>query len=348
MVETNIDLYKYLINTFNIKYIEIPEEVQSNLNNDEKANIIYLGNYFLRSYKETYTFFIDNLDALYNSGFLSNKDTINILDFGAGTGGQIFGLLHALSGYYKNIKNINIYSIDGNSNALEIQKKIFDGYWVKNVNYSINLNLFIQEINDGNSLYNFLTKNFNKKFEIIITSKALSECVNNDNKIYFYFLKAVENLLDKNGICLISDITCQLNNNYIPSIVNHNIQQYYNDKDITDNNLQIILPICCFYNKNTCNKSYCYTQCKINMKIFDSNQILSKKCKIDFKLFLKKDILFNNIYNNLLSKQLDSNLCFINNSLCYCNSSDNYYKRVFGEIEFKNSQFSLKKYKENL
>lgn len=350
MIETNTDLYNYLINVFDITYTEIPDEVQSNLHNNEQANMVYLGNYFLRSYKEIYTFFTENLAILYESNFIIDKEVINILDFGSGTGGQIFGLLHALSIFYKDIKDINIYSIDGNSNALEIQQKIFDEYWSKKFNYSINLKFFIKEIDNGDSLYNHLIDTFDQKFDIIITSKALSELVNNDNQIYYHFLKAVENLLDQNGICLISDITCQVkNSDYIPSIINNNIIQYYRNTNLSKpNSLYIVIPICCFYHKHECNKPYCYTQNKINMKVLINNQISFITCKIDFKLFLKRGIVLKNLYNNVLSKNPNKETCFINNKLCYCNGNDNYFKRVFKDLQFKSSQFSLKNYKEHI
>lgn len=350
MTKTNIDLYNYLINTFNITYEEIPEEVQSNVHNNEQENIVYLGNYFIRSYKETYTFFTENLAILYESNFLSDKETLNILDFGSGTGGQIFGLLHALSIFYKDIKNINIYSIDGNSNALEIQQKIFDEYWSNQFNHAINLKFFIKEVHNGDSLYNYLIDTFEQKFDIIITSKSLSELVNNDNQIYYHFLKAVELLLDQNGICLISDVTCQVkNSDYIPSIINNNIMQYYKNTNLNEPNyLYIVIPICCFYHKLNCNKPYCYTQNKINMNVIINNQISSRTCKIDFKLFLKRGIVLKTLYDNVLSKKTNKELCFINNKLCYCNGNDNYFKRVFKDLQFKCSQFSLKNYKEHI
>lgn len=349
MLYDNNELYQYLIEKFNVTYIEIPEEVKYNLHNTEEMNIRYLGTYFLKSYKEIYTFFSDNLYYLKKSGFLEKKTTINILDFGSGTGGQLFGLLHAIENQYEPNFEINIHSIDGNENALEIQQKILNEYWQKYYKNKIVFNQHIHQFSNGKSIEEYLNNNFNDKFDIIITSKALSELIKDDRLIYKHFLYAADNFLNENGICLISDVTCTIDNNYIPSIINSNIKDYYNVKNKGLISLCIIIPICCFFNKFECKKISCYNQCIIDMFIHENNNITSKECKIDFKLFIKNGTVMKTLYKNLLQhKPKDDASCFINDKECYCKCNDTYFKRVFGDNKYNVSQYSFKFYEENL
>lgn len=86
MYNINFPLYKYILEELHATYHEEYFDVQYNLQNDEEKNKKYLGTYFPRSFKESYTIFEDIFTVLIDYGFFQN-DTLNILDFGSGTGG---------------------------------------------------------------------------------------------------------------------------------------------------------------------------------------------------------------------------------------------------------------------
>lgn len=65
-----------------------------NLNLDSKEVLTYLGTYFPRSYAEVYHLFSKLLFAKEQKTFMGEKNTLNILDLGCGTGGEILGLLN--------------------------------------------------------------------------------------------------------------------------------------------------------------------------------------------------------------------------------------------------------------
>ena len=115
-----------------------------------------------------------------------------------------------------------------------------------------------------------------------------------------------------NGILVLDDVTITIDTllfpetdiiykRYIPYSINENIKEYLNK----EHSLNLLLPLCCFYNANQCKKSDCYEQCSIysNM-IIDNNTNHSRQieCKIIYNLFIKN----GNIY------KYDQNLrCFL-------------------------------------
>ena len=127
MLNINRPLYDYIIKNLGAYWQPHQEQVELNLNNSCEDNQWYLGTYFPRSFKESYTIFNDIYKALQEYGFC-NYSTLNILDIGTGTGGQIFGLLQSIEENITSPLNINIYSVDGNHDSMDIQGNIFNNY----------------------------------------------------------------------------------------------------------------------------------------------------------------------------------------------------------------------------
>lgn len=50
------------------------------------------------------------------------------MSIGSGTGGDIIGLLTSIEKFYHNVEEINIWTIDGNQEALNVLKQIVDDY----------------------------------------------------------------------------------------------------------------------------------------------------------------------------------------------------------------------------
>lgn len=357
MLNINKQLYDYLINNLGAYYEQNTERVQSNINNTPDDNKWYLGTYFPKSFKESYIIFNDIITEMQKYDYFNFKDEINILDLGSGTGGQIFGFIQALHDNIDNNLTINIYSVDGNKNSLNIQKNIFDNYWEQNFKkHNINITFYCKIFNNGDDIDNFLSEKISSNsIDIILSFKFLSELLKYDNFIYTKTLKACENILKDNGILVLDDVTITIDTllfpetdiiykRYIPYSINENIKEYLNK----EHSLNLLLPLCCFYNANQCKKSDCYEQCSIysNM-IIDNNTNHSRQieCKIIYNLFIKNGNIYKKIHSFLQHmNEICINFCVFKNNrkTCYCNCN-NKFKEYFSSTNFDNSQFSLAK-----
>ena len=100
------------------------EEVKDTLHMDGRKLQNYLGAYFPRSFVEAREICNDLLNVEIINKTFKNKEEINILDIGSGTGGNLMGLLYCLKeNKLLDNKKISVISIDGNEDALEYQKK---------------------------------------------------------------------------------------------------------------------------------------------------------------------------------------------------------------------------------
>lgn len=77
---------------------------------DPKQILGYLGTYFPRSYAEAYCIFKQYLQM---GRRFDSKDTLGLLDFGCGTGGEIIGIATAIAEVKPSIKCLKVKAIDG-------------------------------------------------------------------------------------------------------------------------------------------------------------------------------------------------------------------------------------------
>ena len=89
---------------------------------DKNDVLNYLGTYFPRSYAESYCIFSEFFKN--HSEQYANQIELSIFDFGCGTGGEIVGLLTALSECCSNIKRVRVVALDGNENALQLYDNV--------------------------------------------------------------------------------------------------------------------------------------------------------------------------------------------------------------------------------
>lgn len=108
--------------------------VQSNLHAAEHDADWYLGNYFPRTFAETFCLY----DYAFSFGFdavCGGKSELTILDVGIGSGGATYGLIWALRKRLlgdDSFKKIKVIGFDGNQNALSIfqdMKPIVENAW---------------------------------------------------------------------------------------------------------------------------------------------------------------------------------------------------------------------------
>lgn len=174
---------------------------------DKKNVLNYLGTYFPRSYAESYCIFQDYFQQEQTDW--GNKNSISIFDFGCGTGGEIIGLLMAISESLPHVKTVDILSLDGNQDALRLLEQIIDVV-SSHINITIRNKIApvrIDDFYDLSILDSLLTDNF----DIIISFKAICEFVTKEcfekQNAYKHIAQSFLPKLKMGGIMLLVDIT---------------------------------------------------------------------------------------------------------------------------------------------
>ncbi len=170
----------------------------------------YLGTYFPRSYAESYCIF---KQLLTDSRLFSNQKTISLLDFGCGTGGEIFGFATALSECRPKVETLKVKAIDGNQFALNRFDDIREGF-NKQCPLQILSNPSAVHIEDFYDLA-ILDSILDANYDVIMSFKAVCEFVTKqqfeEKNAYEYLSKFMIPRVSKDGIMLLVDITTKNN-----------------------------------------------------------------------------------------------------------------------------------------
>ena len=174
---------------------------------DKNDVLNYLGTYFPRSYAESYCIFSEFFKI--NQELLAYKEEISIFDFGCGTGGEIIGLLTAISQSYPKLKKVKIVAIDGNAHALNQYEKVLQEFQKRVCLQLENLSAHVC-IDDFYDL-SILSNVIKRKFDIIISFKAICEFVTKQQfekeNAYKHIAKFLMPKLTPSGIVLFVDVT---------------------------------------------------------------------------------------------------------------------------------------------
>jgi hypothetical protein len=234
-------------------------EFDSNLYSTRDRLLIYLGTYFPRSFAESYSIFSNLFSNPVVAKELAQKQTMDVCSIGTGTGGDMLGLLTAISCNFKTVREVNITSIEGNSEALEIAESIIDE---SRRHYEFDVRMM--PLNHTFSNLQVTRKFFshiNPPFDFILTSKMLNELVSDRKKgcedSYFDFAKGFLPCLKTNGLCLILDITSKADNldEFYPKLLNEQINRALREMD----SFKTLLPLPCNLFEQKCGKK-CFTQ----------------------------------------------------------------------------------------
>lgn len=354
MFRFNPELHNFIFDTLGARFCRQPEAVQNNLVNDTDTNLNYLGTYFPRSFTESYVIHRNIFDSFIPWGYRF-ADTINILDIGSGTGGQLFALLQVLSERISN-RTINVFSVDGNQNALDIQKRIFmqdNGKLYRHSNNVIRLYQINKVFDSGAALYEFITKQFGN-IDIMLSFKFLSELYIKSNDSYHAIWKAAEKVLAPNGMLTLVDVTCRMQyphgnaSNYMSVILNQEIIQYLNEKRNPDDLLFYAIPSCCAGHCCSCQGKECFTSLTIPVQYGPQNHLALVNSKINYKLFLHKtgdlvDSLWRNGTYLVNRNACEQCIAFKNYGQCFCDDQSTY--RMVNPLKdrsFEGSPFYIK------
>lgn len=170
----------------------------------------YLGTYFPRSYAEAYCIFKQYLQTTRS---FEIDDSLSLLDFGCGTGGEIIGIATAISETRPNVKVLNVKAIDGNQYALNRFDDVKDEF---NKRHSLQIvsNPSALKIDDFYDL-SILDSVLNANYDIVISFKAVCEFVTkqqfDEKNAYECLAKFVLPKMSELSVMLLVDVTTKNN-----------------------------------------------------------------------------------------------------------------------------------------
>lgn len=142
MRHLNPTLYEVIYDWFH----QLPEDYDAkksgnsrdNLKNSQEAIIACLVEQFPKSYREAHEVYRDLFNQIDIFSVYDDLEEINVLALATGSGGDVFGFIHACEAYLTG-KRINIFTVEGNKDALRSQVNLFRQY--------IEFNLVENEVN---------------------------------------------------------------------------------------------------------------------------------------------------------------------------------------------------------
>jgi len=173
---------------------------------DKTKVLNYLGTYFPRSYTESVCIF---RDLFSRTSTFSDCEELSILDFGSGTGGEIIGLLTALTEHRRTLKKVMIKALDGNLHALRTYEKVLSEFST-HTHLEVCSKISPVKIDDIYDL-GILKTVINQNYDIIISFKAVCEFVTKQQfeqkNAYQYLAGFLINKIKDKGIMLLVDVS---------------------------------------------------------------------------------------------------------------------------------------------
>lgn len=201
----------------------------------DRADVLkYLGTYFPRSYAEAYCIFTD-LFMAYQADY-ATKDELSLFDFGCGTGGELVGLLDAVTSVLPNIQRVSIKAFDGNPHALRLCEQVLEQY-ARRSRLAIELSPAPIEIKDFYDLSIF-KQILKRKYDLFISFKAICEFVTKQEfkgkNPYQHIIETFAFAMNKGGRMCLVDISSfnQISQDWLPKMM---------DKGLCDSHSKLLM-----------------------------------------------------------------------------------------------------------
>ena len=174
---------------------------------DKNDVLNYLGTYFPRSYAESYCIFSEFFKR--NPDQFANKSELSIFDFGCGTGGEIIGLMSAISECLPQINTIHIVAMDGNLHSLRLFENIISEYGSRSRLY-LDHRIIPLTIDDFYDLH-IMNSVISDRFDIFMSFKAICEFVTKERfeqqNAYAHIANTFLPRIKKDGIMVLADVS---------------------------------------------------------------------------------------------------------------------------------------------
>ena len=193
-----------LFNNLGAIYSPEHKKFEYNLDTNSKDIKVYLGTYFPRSYAESFCIFDDLFKSRQYLEVLKQLPEINILDFGCGTGGELIGLVVALSKHLADYKTINIIAVDGNQEALIVLRGLVE-VLSSNVRHNISLSCLDKTIQTRDDLQ----ISYIPACHFILNSKMACELISRriiEGNCYYTIVENLSKLLAEDGLLYMLDV----------------------------------------------------------------------------------------------------------------------------------------------
>lgn len=278
-----------LFNSLGAIYSPEHKKFEYNLNSDSEEVKVYLGTYFPRSYAESFCIFDDLFKISPYIEVLKNEPELNILDFGCGTGGELVGLIVALSKHVSSPKVINIRAVDGNHDALISMGKIIEVLLANtrhriSISYEERVCLCEKDIK---------LKDENRKYHFILNSKMVCELISRkiiEKDCYYKVAEMLLQFLADNGLLYILDVTTkdEFTQLFYPQLMNQGLNRFVSSHA----DYKTLLPLAC-NNWKEC-KEACFMQQTFTVSHSRKSDDESRVCY--------RIICQNNFVNTFISK----------------------------------------------
>ncbi len=188
-------------------YCPDAKRVEHNDNATEKDALWYLGNYFPRSFAETFCIFDFALPYVLKK-MLGEREELSICDVGVGSGGATLGLIWALRKYLsgKGIKRIRLYGFDINEHALNLfsgMLPLMKREWPIDFDVTLRKTKFTAAKIIPSDV-------IDRKIDFVMTSKCLQEVASRISvsieQIYNRFLEDARSIVSPKGLVAIMEI----------------------------------------------------------------------------------------------------------------------------------------------
>lgn len=297
-IELDEQLERVLFKDMKATYCQKNDEARYNADTSEKEVPEYLGTYFPRSWAEHHLIWRNLMQFAEISAAFKDKDLIRILDIGSGTGGHLFAVIECLKRCCKRSR-INFLAIDANDLALEKQAYIYKKLLFNGVSSDFQNKKFELCAKEFENQLTAICKEQDKKFDIILTSKFLSEICSYAEKqqkdcagFFKAFLSVAEKFLAENGIISLVDVNIPAKGKFIAEYMREEINEVMENNA----NLAIIMPSHCGkYRANCKNNDRCYMTIPID--VMHHIQPRTDITKICFRVFAHKNFA-NQILQN--------------------------------------------------
>ncbi|WP_165062319.1 hypothetical protein [Adlercreutzia sp. ZJ154] len=250
----------------------------SNLDSDRAGVLTYLGTYFPRSLAETFVIFDSLLSDKSLASSLACEPSINICSVGTGTGGDLLGLILAISKWIPNAMQLNIVSIEGNAEAHKVMRGVIGEAQTRvGINIDLNSVNHVFEAPKPFDRIRDILPQYPQSFDFVINSKMLNELdkAHVSEQPYREFCSAFTATLKPTGMLMVLDVTSPngAGGRWTPALLNGQVNEFL----AGNARYKTVLPLLCNRFEGECGRS-CYTQNAIYVNYRSVANECSKIC----------------------------------------------------------------------